>query len=63
MVQGAVGDDGSGDCDEDAAADVTDKVDESGDLVALLFGDADVCCRGDGDEAEGNWRQLHYAQP
>jgi hypothetical protein len=54
----AVGDDRSGNGNEDAATNVANEVDDSGDLVARLFRKPDIRRVGEGDKAEGNWDHL-----
>src|SRR5271170_1960685 len=58
-----VGDDRSSDGDEDAAANVANEVDDSGDLIARLFRKSDISRVGDGDEGERNGEHLKNSQP
>ena len=44
VKQSAIGDDGAGDGDEDAAANVAHKVDDAGDLVGGFARQADIGC-------------------
>src|ERR1700678_1130495 len=53
---------GVGQRDEDAAANVTDKVDESRYLVVLLRGNSEIGSSGDGNKNEGDGDNLHHAQ-
>ena len=59
----AVGDDRSSDGDEDAAANVTNEVDDPGDLIARLFRKSDIGRIGDGDESKRNREHLKNSQP
>ena len=54
MEQRAVGHYGAGNRDEDAATHVTDKVDDSGDLIRGFSWQADIRGVRDRDEAEGD---------
>ena len=58
-----VGDDCSGNGNEDAAANVANKVDDPRDLIARLFRKSDIGRGGDGDEGERNREHLKNSQP
>ncbi len=63
MPHGTAGDLRVSDGDEDAAAKISNEVDEARDLVAFFLGHANVGGIGDRDEAEGEGQHLDDTQP
>src|ERR1700758_803562 len=63
MEERAVSDNGPGNGNEDAAAYVSYKVDDPGDLIARFFRKPDIGGGGNGDEGERDGKHLKNSQP